>query len=268
MNQQEFENKYFQPEKLLPCKNCGEKKYLRLKTRFRCKECLRERSLFADTLLERNHVSIDNWLKAIKRYSEKEMSARSLSQLDEIRYPTALRILKTIRTSNQQWVEKQVLQGDVEVDEIFLGFNHAHGRAARPIIVLLCEKGGEKRVWAIRARDSKSTTLLKIIQNNVQPGSHIITDAHKGYSRLSSLGYQHTVHNVQASNQPAHKFLPLVYSQANALRVFFKTFVKPPQDNQLIYYLSEFSWRQSHRSDKAKAKEVQLLDSLMERNRK
>lgn len=191
MNQQEFEGKYFQPEKLLPCPNCDEKKYLRLKTRFRCKNCFRERSLFTDTLLESNHIPIGNWLKAVKRYSEKEMSARSLSQLDKIRYPTALRILKTIRTSNQQWAEKQVLQGDVEVDEIFLGFNHAHGRAAHPIIVLLCEKGGEKRVLAIRARDSKSTTLLKIIQNNVQPGSHIITNAHKGYSRLSSLGYQH-----------------------------------------------------------------------------
>jgi transposase-like protein len=268
VNQQEFEDKYFQPEKLLPCQNCGEKNYLRLKTRFRCRECFRERSLFTDTILEKNHVSIDNWLKTVKRYSEKELSARSLSQLDEIRYPTALRILKTIRTSNQQWAENQILRGDVEVDEVFLGFNHAHGRAAHPIIVLLCEKGGEKRVLAVQAEDSKSATLLKIIQNHIQPGSHIITDAHKGYSKLSSLGYQHTVHNVQASNHPAHKFLPLVHSQANSLRVFFKTFVKPPQDNQLIYYLSEFSWRQSHISDKAKDKEAQLLDSLMERNRR
>jgi len=174
-------------------------------------------------------------------------------------------MLKVIRTSNQRWLEEQMLEG--EIDEVFLGFNHAQGRAARPIIVLLSEKSGKKRTIAVEAQDSRAKTLLTIVQKYVKSGSHIFSDAHKGYSGLTQLGYKHTVYNIKASNNPAHCYLPLVHSQANQLRAFFRTFVKPPKSEELKYYLAEFSWRQSHRSLSIQKREELLWDKIMQRSK-
>lgn len=78
----------------------------------------------------------------------------------------------------------------VEVDELYLRHVSVPGssRFASRIIVGFAWKN--KVICAI-VQDRKASTLLPAIERMVRPGTTIITDDHKGYARVSTLGFKH-----------------------------------------------------------------------------
>lgn len=81
----------------------------------------------------------------------------------------------------------------VQVDEAVIGRRKYHRGRVLPSswVVGLIDEAGEVRMEV--ALDRKARTLEDIILRNVTRGSIIHSDGWKGYSRLSSIGYRHSV---------------------------------------------------------------------------
>ena len=53
--------------------------------------------------------------------------------------------------------------------------------------------------------------MEQFIQEVIEPGSRVHTDAWGGYNRLDRLGYQHRVVNLSNTGNPAHVAMPAVH---------------------------------------------------------
>ena len=91
----------------------------------------------------------------------------------------------------------------VEIDESKFGKSkYNRGRYVEGVWVFGCiERVSKKKFLFPLLEDPKrnSATLLPLIQRYVEPGSLIISDEWRAYSRLPSLGYQHQTVNHSAN---------------------------------------------------------------------
>ncbi len=84
------------------------------------------------------------------------------------------------------------LGGVVEVDETFVGGHTVGGQGGKgkAIVLGMVEKGGDVITEVIPNRTAK--TLMGEIRENIEPGSEIHTDEHKGYAGLTrSQNFKH-----------------------------------------------------------------------------
>ena len=113
-------------------------------------------------------------------------------------YKTAWTCLHKLRRAMVR-VNREQLSGKVEIDETVIGGERrgAHGWHAdekKALVVVAAEVRGEG-IGQIRLRrvpDTKFMSLNKFVQEEIEPGSEIVTDGHKGYLEISSLGYSHS----------------------------------------------------------------------------
>ncbi len=91
------------------------------------------------------------------------------------------------------------LKGIVQVDETYVGGEKPglRGRGAGgKVIVIGAAEMKDKGVSRIRLKvipNVKSSTLIELIQENIEVGSTIITDDWAGYNKLNEVGYKRTI---------------------------------------------------------------------------
>jgi len=150
---------------------------------------------------------------------------------------------------------KAKLSGTVEVDEWFHGGVTKGGNAytGKNLVIAAVEVGsaGWGRVRMAVIPNRGQWAIRKFIRENVEPGTHVITDGHVSYPKaLAGLDMTHESRNESAPNAPAaHTLLPAVhrvFSQAE--RMFLGTFNGGVQREHLPEYLSEFTFRWNRRN--------------------
>ncbi len=91
---------------------------------------------------------------------------------------------------------QSLLQGEVEIDEAFVGGARSGKRGkGKKLVVITGECSGKKRTGRIRMQripDALAATLELFILDNIAQGSTIHTDGWPSYNAISSLGYKHS----------------------------------------------------------------------------
>ena len=193
------------------CAWCGSDNARLLTTRrvWQCRDCRRQTSLTAGTILAHTHLALPTWFAAayLMTTVKPGISALQLSHQLEISLKTAWLLLHKLRRAMVDPARGK-LTGEVEVDETWIG-----GRQA--LLVALAVERRDKapradgkphahpiylgRLRAEIVPDASGATLTAFLERNVEPGSTIISDAWQGYSALPPA-FEH-----QSINQSALK---------------------------------------------------------------
>jgi transposase-like protein len=180
------------------CPYCGGKEHSFISTRYKwkCKnkECKKQFSLKAGTIMEDSPIGLDKWMSAIWLIANAKngISSYEIHRALGVTQKTAWFLLHRIRLAMQEGtIEK--LSGTVEADETYIGGKarnmhkgkkKAKGRGAvgKAIVMGLLERGGKVRTKVLK--DTKKKTLHKEVKDVVQKGSNLFTDAFKSYTGL------------------------------------------------------------------------------------
>ena len=116
------------------------------------------------------------------------------------------------------------LSGRVEVDETYWGGEEegVRGRQTqrKALIVIAAQEDG-KGVGRIRMRrvsDVSAESLMRFIEDAIEPGSVVHTDGWTGYDPLERKGYRHYVTFLKGQKESASELLPRVHLVASLLK--------------------------------------------------
>lgn len=173
---------------------------------WKCKKCRKTFTVRIGTIFEDSHMPLGKWLLAIHLLcsSKKCLSAHQLHRQLGISYKAAWFMAHRIRYAMTQSTFTK-LQGDVEVDETYVGGKpkkgdgkvHKRGRGTAKVpVVALVERKGNVRTKVIA--NVTAETLKGAVREYVDKGARILTDEHCSYTGLGNEflgGHESVVHS-------------------------------------------------------------------------
>jgi transposase-like protein len=226
----------------------------------RCAVCRRECSVTSSTIFEGTRYPLQMWFYAMWFVVSQKTGVSALGLKRELglgSYQTAWAWLHKLRRA-MVVPGRDMLTGPVEVDETFVGGvkSGARGRTpgAKAIIAIAVEarNDGPGRVRMRRIPNTSGASLVPVVEDFVEPGSEVQTDAWSGYNELDRLRhYEHTVTNISQSGEPAHVSMPHVHRVASLFkRWLLGTHQGGIAWQQLDYYMDEFTFRFNRRQSR------------------
>jgi len=180
----------------------------------------REFSVKVGTIYEDSPISLDKWLTATWMLTncKNGVSSYEIARNVRVTQKSAWFMLQRIRLAMQDDFFGSKLNGEVEVDETFIGGEarnmHKDVRARRisgtggspkdkMMVMGMLERDGRVRTQIIP--DRLQATLQPIVEQHVAAGAAIFTDEHGGYKGLH-VEYEHEVidHALQYVNGRVH----------------------------------------------------------------
>jgi transposase-like protein len=199
------------------------------------------------------------WAAYLMTTDKRGVSALLLQhQLALQRYETAWMMLHKFRRAMVN-LAREPLQGEVEVDDTWVGGTQAglrgsrqlKGRKAALVLVAVEKRGrgtGRARMEVIP--DFKSTTLIDFLKRNVAPGSKVYTDGLKSFTGLEEAGFKH-VPRIQPLRldlrKGAKSVVPLADRAIGNLQQWLIGTYHGVSREQLQVYLDEFVFRHNRR---------------------
>lgn len=245
------------------CPKCASRRgWRRSGGRWLCSECRRETSATAGTVFDKTRTPLPQWFAAAWYVcgTKNGASALGLQQLLGLgSYETAWTWLHKLRRAMVA-PGRELLAGDVEVDETFVGGaepglrgGRARGKKSLVVIAVECDGAGSGRVRLARIPDASARSLQPFVVANVARGSVLITDAWQGYANIDRAGYVHKPISVRASEEDASELLPRVHRVASLLkRWLLGTHQGAVTPAHLDYYLDEFTFRYNRRTSRSR----------------
>jgi len=224
-----------------------------------CTKCNHQHSLTAGTIMDSSKKPITYWFKAMWWFTTRKsgVNAVNLKELLGLgSYQTAWNWLQKLRRCTLR-ANREKLSGRVEVDEFVIGGRRSgkRGRGAehKTIVAAAVERDPIKpEIGRIRLHvmlDVTAFSLETFINENIEPGSTVVTDAFSSYPSIvkehnhfrvnqSKSGYQNdSLHGV-------HLVATLVK------RLIRSTFQGRFEPKYLQNYLDEFVFRFNRRKSK------------------
>ncbi len=161
---------------------------------YQCRDCYYQLYPTAGTVFEKTTTPLTYWFYAmyLMTVTRNGVSAKELERVLGVTYKTSWRMAKMIRELMGR-NKKTQLFGIVEADECYVGGSPGKnlGRTVpdRQPVFAMVERLGN--VIAQKVDNSQKTTLLPIIQENIDKAATIMTDEFKSYVNLRDLGYIH-----------------------------------------------------------------------------
>lgn len=125
------------------------------------------------------------------------------------------------------------------------------GAETKTLVVVATECNG-KQIGRVRFKcipDASGENLIGFIEENIEPGSKVITDGWSGYSTLSkSDKYGHEVKTISGSGKEAHELLPHVHLVDSLVKRWLNgTHQGKVSPKHLPHYLDEYAFRFNRR---------------------
>jgi transposase-like protein len=220
----------------------------------------REFSIKVGTIYEDSPISLDKWLMATWMLTncKNGVSSYEIARDIKISQKSAWFMLQRIRLAMQDDFFGSKLNGEVEVDETFIGGKarnmHNDKKAKltgrndddKTVVVGFMERGGKVRTQIVNQR--RKHNLQPLVREQVQAGAALYTDALKAYIGLDQ-DYEHEVvdHAVEYVNGRVHtntieNFWSLVKRGLHGTYVSVEPF-------HLFRYLDEQMFRYNNRKN-------------------
>jgi transposase-like protein len=227
-----------------------------------CSACRTQTSVTAGTIFQGTRKALRLWFIAAWEITSHKYGANATDvrrMLGFSSYETAWSWLHKLRRSMVR-PDRDRLLGAVEVDEMYVGGREkgVQGRHTEKKAIVACavEVLDERRLGRVRLRrvpDVSDASLRPFVQEAVEPGSSVLTDAWGGYTGLAGVGYDHLVINQSASPDPAHVLLPGVHRIAALLKRWLDgTYQGAVSREHLNYYLDEYTFRFNRRGSRSR----------------
>ena len=247
----------------LACPRCGQMDVSATKDgKWWCPPCRRRFSLTTGTTLEHTKVPLRTWLLVAWFVCQTKIgvSALSVVRITGINYQTAWSMLHKMRSAVDQG-PKPKLRGDVEVDETLVGGvdpgKKGRSKGKKQVVVIAAEHKSATamgRIRMARIPDASGLSLAAFIEENIEPGSLLLTDDWRSYptalNELAAKGLEYTLKatSVSGSDEEAHEILPHVHRVASLLKRWgLGTHQGAIEGQHLDSYLDEFVFRFNRR---------------------
>ena len=238
------------------CPKCEYPEYWKIGEQlYECTKCGRQSSVIAGTIFQDTRKPLMDWFIAIWWVTTQKngASAEGLQQVLGLKsYQTAWTWLHKIRIAMVN-PNRTKLSGTVELDETYIGGESAgkRGRGAenKAVIAVACELDGKKlgRCRMSVVTDASAASLHGFVAENIEKGSHLITDDWSGFNGIESKGYTRQIH-VQKHTDDEDKMLPHVHTIVSLLkRWLLGTHQGKVSHKHLQAYLDEYVFRFNRR---------------------
>lgn len=238
------------------CPTCAGEGYWRTsRGLLMCTGCGRKTSVTAGTIFHRTRTPLSTWFAAIWFITSQKngISAQGLQRvLGFGSYETAWAWMHKLRRAMVR-PDRELLSGEVELDEIFLG-GRATGRLGAstskvPVMVAVerRERGRLGRVRMEVAERPNSNAILDFARSTIAAGSTIHTDGSLFFRKLPALGFQHQ-HIAGYKAADLDTVMPGVHLISSLVKRWLTgTLHYAASRPHLDYYLDEFTFRFNRR---------------------
>ena len=230
--------------------------------RWMCAVCSKRTSTTAGTIFQDTRTPLTVWFAAAWNLTTQKngISALGLQRVLGLgSYQTAWMMLHRFRTAMVR-PGRELLAGDVEVDETFIGGvksgKRGRGSAGKVLVAIAVERlvsGGFGRARMTVISDATAPTLRAFLLENVERGSVVLSDGLKSYPIAVGGDFTHKSFNVAGSGVPAHIPLPGVHRVASLTkRWLLGTHQGAVEVDHLQAYLNEFCFRFNRRHSRSR----------------
>jgi len=240
------------------CPACGSRRYWFIHTRelFECKDCRRQTSLTAGTVMDKTRAPLRAWFGMIYLMARAKsgVSIRGAAEDVEVSYKTAWLMAQKIRAAMAEDDKDRMLSGVVEVDEAYFGGKKKPGKRGRgasgkvPVMVGVVVDGEFPGAALMRVIPSTSADDLKhACEKMIVKGSTVITDGLPGYVK-ALVNYSHETRFMTGKNVNQSRKMPWVHTVASNLKTSIIGSQHGVGPKNLHRYCSEYCWRFTRRN--------------------
>ncbi len=246
------------------CPECGHDAAFDLPRRrlWQCKACNHQTSVTAGTVMHRTRTPLLTWFWAAFWMTAHKpgLSALQLQHMLALaRYETAWLILHKLRRAMVN-ANREPLKGTVEIDETLVGGEQLElrggqqitGRKALMVAVAVEVRGkGSGRVRAEVIADATALTLSRFIVRNIEQGSSVLSDGHRGHQGkdgVAAQGYTHLPRTQESFHLAGTEdVVPHAHRAISQLKAWLLGTHRGVGADQLPVYLDEFVFRWNRR---------------------
>jgi len=244
------------------CPSCGgDNAWTTTRGQLRCATCQRQTSATAGTIFGGTRKPLRTWFQAMWYVTSEKLGGSALGLQRVLglgSYRTAWTWLHKLRRAMVR-PGRERLSGTVEVDETYVGGleEGVRGRQTerKALVVVAAEEDGRGigRIRLRRIPDASADSLTAFVEDSVEPGSIVHTDAWLGYDRLKSRGYVHQIHFLHGNKKTPSELLPRVHLVVSLIKRWLTgTHQGAVAPEHLDYYLDEFTFRFNRRRSRAR----------------
>ena len=191
------------------CPHCGGAAHCVVQSRgrklYQCNACRHQSSLIAGTVFQGTKLALTVWFLAIYLISQAKtgLSALALKRQLGVSYPTAWLIHHKLMQAMAEREQGYVLEGQVQVDDAYLGGERSGGKAGRgsenkvPFVaaVSLSHEGHPQRIKLTPVAGFSLKAIAQWASSSLAPGSTVLCDGLACFSAVTEAGcvYQPTV---------------------------------------------------------------------------
>ncbi len=235
------------------CPKCGGTGCYQLHGRreYVCKQCHRQSSVTAGTVLHRTHLPLTVWFWAIylAARDKRGISAVQLSRELEISYSSAWYLLHRLRRAMGQRDKDYILSGVIELDDAYFGAPKSTGKRGRgtdktsALAAVSLTEQGHPRFLKIQVSQLDTESVSTVTQQIIRPGSGIHSDALGSFRAALRGAY---VHHYQVFDKGSGA-LRWVHTLISNVKAFLLGTYHGLGKKHLQSYFDEFAFRFNRR---------------------